>query len=150
MRQFIDIVESAGGVARVTSRDGRPFLLLRNASTNAILTLLYRSQHREVRGLIVEEDCYWWDGDYAIHHTVAEELGVPLVRSYRLFVELKGSSMEPVRLFSDLPRADAPPDAINHPEVRAILADGQIKLRDPEDPFSYIDMSEFLLLTSRV
>jgi hypothetical protein len=52
-------------------RGGRSVNLVRNPPVEALLALLDRSQDKEMRGLMVGTDVFWWDAYEATHGDVA-------------------------------------------------------------------------------
>ncbi len=50
---------------------------MRNPPLSVLTDLVSGAKWKNVRGLVVGRDVYFWDASYATHHDVAEQLGVP-------------------------------------------------------------------------
>ena len=55
---------------------GREIPVYKNPGPSTLLNLLAKSEEKMLRGLFAAPDVYWIDGSLAIHHALANELGI--------------------------------------------------------------------------
>ncbi len=63
--------------SRLELINGGTVVVQKNLGPLALSQFLGNSKEGIVRGLLVENEIYYWDGFYAVHSEVAEALGVP-------------------------------------------------------------------------
>ena len=62
--------------------------MLKNPSVTALLGLLRRSEYKELRGLVVRDNLWWWDANMALHGDIADHLNHPDYTDDRLNLRL--------------------------------------------------------------
>jgi hypothetical protein len=131
MRHLIDIIEGvtlveAVGQIRVY---GRKLPVLRNPAPPQLVKFLNAAAEQQVRGLLVDDTSFWWDGGYANHFDVAPLVGDPNrhgTNRMTLRVENTPEGRRPV-LFAANTMFDK---LVSTPAMRSLLAGDAIQLLD--------------------
>lgn len=98
-------------------------IVVKNPSADTMLNMVKKTKTKELRGLVHDNDIYWWDAYDANHNTVARELGID-DHTIKTHIYFNDSDHLDLRSWSSLDKLK------NHPQFNQLLKSNKIKFRN--------------------